>query len=62
MKKVHYSFLIPDDMEVESIIINLKYKPKASEQHSNHREKKRDSIIPLNSDEPDEGLLYDELY
>ena len=29
---------------------------------SNQREKKRDSNIPLDSDEPDEGLLYDELY
>ena len=62
MKKVHYTFLIPDGMEVESIVFNLKPKTKASERYSNQREKKRDSNIPLNSDEPDEGLLYDELY
>ena len=62
MKKVHYTFLIPDGMEVESIVINLKPKTKTSERYSNQREKKRDPNIPLNSDEPDEGLLYDELY
>ena len=62
MKKVHYTFLIPDGMEVESIVINLKPKTKTSKRYSNHREKKRDSNIPFNSDEPDEGLLYEELY
>ena len=62
MKKVHYTFLIPDGMEVESIVINLKPKTQTSKRYSNQREKKRDSNIPFNSDEPDEGLLYDELY
>ena len=62
MKKVHYTFLIPDGMEVESIVINLKPKTKTSKRYSNQREKERDSNIPFISDEPDEGLLYDELY
>lgn len=62
MKKVHYTFLIPDGMEVESIVVNLKSKTKTSKWYSNQREKERDSNIPFNSDEPDEGLLYDELY
>ena len=62
MKKVHYTFLIPDGMEVESIVINLKPKAKKIKRYSNQREENRDSNIPFSSDEPDEGLLYDELY
>ena len=62
MRKVSYTIMIPDDMDINSVIINLEHKPKASEQYSTSRKTKQDFLVPFKSEEPDEGLLYDELY
>lgn len=65
MKKVHYSILIPDEVEVVSIEINLKrkaprkdgYKQTSHNQQWMNPQKRHEA-----TDEPDEGLLFDELY
>ena len=62
MRKVSYTILIPDDMDIDSVTINLEHKHKASEQYSTPRKTKQDFLVPFKSEEPDEGLLYDELY
>lgn len=65
MKKVHYSILIPDEVEVVSIEIILK--PKAP-RNDGYRQTSHNQqwMSPLKrheaTDEPDEGLLFDELY
>lgn len=65
MRKVSYTVMIPDDMDIDSVTVNLECKEKTSERHSRIQNKKRDSRIPIkreNSVESDEGILYDELY
>ena len=65
MKKVSYTFLIPDDMDIDSVSINLKCKEKTRERYRRIQAIKRGSDIPYKpegAEEPDEGLLYDELY
>jgi hypothetical protein len=65
MKKVHYSILIPDEVEVVSIEIILKPKASRNDGHSQTSHSQQ-WISPLKrheaTDEPDEGLLFDELY
>ena len=65
MRKVSYTVMIPDDMDIDSVTINLKCKEKTSERYRRIQAIKRDSDIshkPEGAEEPDEGLLYDELY
>lgn len=65
MRKVSYTFMIPDDTDVESVIINLKHKAKTNEQYKRGQEKRivtTDHPRYNEYDEADEGLLYDELY
>lgn len=65
MKKVLYTIMIPDDMDIDSVVINLKHKSEDKERRKHHRAEKPNSRIRFEhqiSDEPDEGLLYDELY
>lgn len=65
MRKVSYTILIPDDMDIDSVTVNLKCKEKTSEQYRRIQAIKRGSDIPYKpecAEEPDEGLLYDELY
>lgn len=65
MRKVSYTIMIPDDMDIDSVTINLKRKEITSEQYRRIHAIKRGSEIPHKpegAEEPDEGLLYDELY
>ena len=62
MKKIHYTLMIPDNLEVKSVIINFEQKPPVSEHNSKSHNEKNDFHLPFNSEEPDEGLLYEELY
>ena len=34
MKKIHYTLMIPDNLEVKSVVINFEQKPPVSEHHS----------------------------
>ena len=65
MKKVLYTIIIPDETDIESVVINLKHKSETRVQRKHDQVAKRDSNIQIKhemTDEPDEGLLYDELY
>lgn len=65
MRKVSYTVMIPDDMDIDSVTINLKRKEKTRERYRRIQAIKRGSDIPYKpegAEEPDEGLLYDELY
>lgn len=65
MKKVLYTIIIPDDTDIESVVINLKHKSETRVQRKHDQVAKRDSNIQIKhemTDESDEGLLYDELY
>ena len=65
MRKVSYTILIPDEMDIDSVTVNLKCKKKTSERYRRIQAIKRGSDIPYKhecAEEPDEGLLYDELY
>ena len=57
--------MIPDDMDIDSVVINLKHNSETRAQHKHSQVAKRDLNIPIKhemTDEPGEGLLYDELY
>ena len=65
MKRIQYAIVIPDDMEVDSVVINLERKKKEKEFCKRTQDTKRiknNPNKPAESEEPDEGLLYDELY
>ena len=65
MKKVSCTVMIHDDMDIDSVTVNLDCKEKTSERYRRIHAIKRDSNIPYQPEdakEPDEGLLYDELY
>ena len=65
MRKVSYTFMIPDDMDIDSVNINLKCKEKTSERYRRIHAIKQGSDVPHKpegAEEPNEGLLYDELY
>ena len=65
MKKVQYSITIPDDVEIVSIEINLESKEQKRERPRrppNSQQLMRPLKTNEVTDEPDEGLLFDELY
>lgn len=65
MKEARYTFTIPDDMEIESVVIHLQHKEKADKQCRREKEQRLVTLHPPRYDEHkdfDEGLLYDELY
>ena len=65
MKKVSCTVMIHDDMDIDSVTVNLDCKEKTSERYRRIHAIKRDSNIPYQPEdakEPVEGLLYDELY
>ena len=65
MRKVSCTVMIHDDVDIDSVTINLECKEKTSERYRRIHAIKRGSDIPYKpegAEEPDEGLLYDELY
>ena len=65
MKKVSCTVMIHDDVDIDSVTINLDCKEKTNERYRRIHAIKRDSNIPYQPEdakEPVEGLLYDELY
>ena len=63
MKKVSCTVMIHDDMDIDSVTVNLDGKKKT--RYRRIHAIKRGSDIPYKpegAEEPDEGLLYDELY
>ena len=62
MKKNHYTLMIPDNLEVKSVVINFEQKSPVRELYSKSHNEKKGFQLPFKSEEPDEGLLYEELY
>lgn len=65
MKEARYTFTIPDDMDIESVVIHLQHKEKADKQYRRGKDQKIVTLHPPRYDEHedfDEGLLYDDLY
>lgn len=65
MKKVSCTVMIHDNVDIDSVTVNLDCKEKTSERYRRIHAIKRDSNIPYQPEdakEPVEGLLYDELY
>lgn len=65
MKKVQYSITIPDDVDIVSIELHLESNEKKRERPRrppNSQQIMRPLKINEATDEPDEGLLFDELY
>ena len=65
MKKVQYSITIPDDVDIVSIELHWESNEKKRERPRrppNSQQIMRPLKINEATDEPDEGLLFDELY
>ena len=65
MRKVSCTVMIHDDVDIDSVTVNLECKEKTSERYRRIHAIKRGSDIPYKpegAEEHDEGLLYDELY
>ena len=65
MREIHINISVPDDSDIDSAVINLKHKVEAKECENKLRRNKHTISVPVKtgvSEEPDEGLLYDELY
>ena len=62
MKKIHYTLMIPHNLEEISVVIKFEQKPPVSEHISKSHNEKNDFHLPFKSEEPDEGLLYEDLY
>lgn len=65
MRKVSYTFMIPDDADVESITLHFEHKTKANEPSGNRQNSRIVTFHHPRYDEyqePDEEFLYDELY
>ena len=60
MRKVNYTIIVPTDTDIESVIIKIKRKDNEGD-----RNVKRGKFVlnkSIDDKEPDEGLLFDELY
>ena len=65
MREIHINISVPDDSDIDSVVINLKHKVESKECDNRPRKNKHTINVPVKtgfSEEPDEGLLYDELY
>lgn len=65
MREIHINISVPDDSDIDSVVINLKHKVESKECDNRARKNNHKFNVPEKtgfSEEPDEGLLYDELY
>lgn len=65
MREIHINISVPDDSDIDSVVINLKHKGETKECDNKSRKNNHTINVPVKtefSEEPDEGLLYDELY
>ena len=65
MKKVNYTIILPNDTDIESVIIKFKCKDNEGDRKGRPKGAKRGTFVlkkcPTDK-ETDEGLLFDELY
>lgn len=65
MREIHINISVPDDSDIDSVVINLKHRAEPKECDNRPRKNKHKFNVSVKkgfSEEPDEGLLYDELY
>ena len=65
MKKVNYTIILPNDNDIESVMIKIKHKDNVGDRKSEPKGVKRGTFMLkkcTSDEEPDEGLLFDELY
>lgn len=65
MREIHINISVPDDSDIDSVVINLKHRAEPKECDNKSRKNNHTINVPVKagfSEEPDEGLLYDELY
>ena len=65
MKKVNYTIIVPNDTDIESVIIKFKRKGNEGDRKGGPKGAKRETFVLKkcpSDEEPDEGLLFDELY
>lgn len=65
MREIRINISVPDDSDIDSVAFNLKHRvePKECDNRSRKNNHKYNAPVKTGfSEEPDEGLLYDELY
>ena len=65
MREIRINISVPDDSDIDSVVFNLKHRvePKECDNRSRKNNHKYNAPVKTGfSEEPDEGLLYDELY
>ena len=65
MREIHINISVPDDSDIDSVVINLKHRGEPKECNNRLQKNNHKFNVPAKkgfSEEPDEGLLYDELY
>ena len=65
MKKVNYIIIVPKDNDIESLMIKIKHKDNVGDRKGRPKGVKRGTFMLKkcrSDEEPDEGLLFDELY
>ena len=65
MKVMKCTIIIPDDIVIDSAVLELKIKPKTRDRICNPKKGKRAKFWHnkcSDDEEPDEGLLFEELY
>ena len=62
---MNYIIIVPKDNDIESVIIKIKHKDNVGDRKGRPKGVKRGTFIVkkgTSDEEPDEGLLFDELY
>jgi hypothetical protein len=65
MEKINYTIIVPNDTDIESVIIKFKRKGNEGDLKGGPKGAKRETFVLKkrpSDEEPDEGLLFDELY
>ena len=65
MKKVNYIIIVPKDNDIESVMIKIKHKDNVGDRKGRPKGVKCGTFVLKKcprDEEPDEGLLFDELY
>lgn len=65
MREICINISVPDDSDIDSVVINLKHKVEPKKCYNRPQKNTHQFNVPVEkgfSEEPDEGLLYDELY
>ena len=65
MKKVNYTIIVPNDADIDSVVIKIKYNYKQDKGNGWRKNIKHGTFVQrkrVDGEDPDEGFLFDELY